>query len=72
LEQHHGNAEMALQIALAYASGHYKQATPTKSLLTGRDNMATMLMNIEEPGKVLEQDAAFSILQKYWAPRIAD
>lgn len=32
-----GDAKKALQIALAYGSGHYKQVLPTKSLLTGRD-----------------------------------
>jgi hypothetical protein len=38
---------------------------PTKSLLTGKDNMATIKMNVED-GKTLEQDAAMAILQKYW------
>jgi len=35
-------------IALAYCSGHYKQPLPTKSLLTGRDGMATIKMNVDE------------------------
>lgn len=71
LQYHNNDAEFALQIALAYASGHYKQSIPTKSLLTGRDNMATLRMNVEQ-GRKLDQDAAYAILQKYWAPRLTD
>lgn len=71
INQHHGDASKALQIALAYCSGHYKQSLPTESLLTGRHNMVTMKMNVEDDKKLGAQ-AAFAIIYKYWAPRISE
>ena len=35
INQHQGDASKALQIALAFCSGHYKQAIPTESLING-------------------------------------
>jgi len=71
INQHDGNVKMALKIALAFCSGHYKNVLPVKSLLTGRDGMSTMQMNVEE-GKHLDESAAMAIIQKYWNPRVAD
>jgi len=42
IDQHDGNAEKALQVALAYCSGHYKQKLATKSLLTGQEGQTTV------------------------------
>ena len=47
IKQYDGDFEKALCVTLAYASGHYKQANPTQSLLTGRDNMVTIKMFVE-------------------------
>ena len=62
---------MALKIALCYCSGHYKQAIPTSSLLTGRNGYQTIKMIVGD-GKQLDESAAMAIITKYWAPRIAD
>lgn len=40
LQKHGGDSKLALKIALAYLSGHYK--LPTKSLITGREGMTTI------------------------------
>lgn len=66
-----GDAEKALQIALAYAAGHYETKVPTKSLLTKKDGASTCKMFVEQ-GKTLDQATAFGHIQKYWNPRIAD
>lgn len=42
LKQHNNDAKMALKIALAFCSGHYKHKIPTKSLLTGKDGYNTI------------------------------
>ena len=68
IKQYDGDFEKALCVTLAYASGHYKQANPTKSLLTGRDNMVTIKMFVEQ-GKQLNEDAARTIISKYWDQR---
>jgi len=66
-----GDTKKALQIALAYGSGHYKQVLPTKSLITGRDGQATFKMNVED-GKTLDETTAIEIIKKYWNPRMAE
>jgi hypothetical protein len=71
IDQQNGDTKTALKIALAYCSGHYKQTLPTRSLLTGKDKMMTVQMNVEK-GKTLSQENAKMIIQKYWAPRIVD
>lgn len=71
IKQQNGNAKKSLQIALAYISGHYKQQLPTKSLLTGKDRMTTLQMSVES-GKTLDQEAAKMLIEKYWAPKLAD
>jgi ATP-dependent RNA helicase DDX21 len=42
INQQKGDATKALQIALAFASGHYKMANPEESLITGRHQMTTI------------------------------
>jgi ATP-dependent RNA helicase DDX21 len=37
IDQHDGDKEKALMIALAYCSGHYKQKLTSKSLLNGHE-----------------------------------
>ena len=37
IKQYKGDAKMALKVALAYCSGHYKQVIPMNSLLNGRN-----------------------------------
>lgn len=71
IKQHKGDAKMALKVALAYCSGHYKQVIPMNSLLNGRNGYQTIKMNVGD-GKQLDESAAMSIITKYWAPRIAD
>ena len=68
IQQFDGDYERALCTTLAFASGHYKQAVPTKSLLTGRDNMLTIKMFVDQ-GKQLSEDAARTIIAKYWDQR---
>lgn len=65
------DVKKALQIALAYCSGHTKIALPTASLLTGRSGYATIKMNVAK-GEVLDKSGAMTIIQKYWSPRLAD
>jgi ATP-dependent RNA helicase DDX21 len=72
INQHHGDASKALQIALAFCSGHYKMANPDESLLTGRHQMVTIKMTSTEEGGHLGAQACYAILYKYWAPRISD
>jgi len=48
IDKHNGNAKMALQIVLAYTSGHYKSFLPTKSVLTGKDGYTTLQMKSTE------------------------
>jgi hypothetical protein len=58
-------------MALAYISGHYKAALTTRSLITGQENQLTMKM-ISSRGEMLTVQACYSILRKYWEPRVAD
>jgi hypothetical protein len=71
INQHQGDASKALQIALAFCSGHYKQAAPTESLLNGQRNLVTLKMSAAEGG-TLGAQACFAIIYKYWAPRIQE
>ena len=70
IDQHDGNAEKALQVALAYCSGHYKQKLASKSLLTGQEGQSTVQMSVQK-GQ-LRPSNCYSILKKYWDPRISD
>ena len=38
IDQYDGDSEKALQVALAYCSGHYKHKLMSKSLLNGQEN----------------------------------
>jgi len=67
IKQHKGDAKMALKVALAYCSGHYKGVIPGSSLLTGRQGYQTIKMNVGD-GKQLDENAAKVIIDKYWAP----
>jgi len=70
IDQNDGNAEKALQIALAYCSGHYKHKLVAKSLLNGQENYTTMKMWVQK-GMLGSRDA-YSILRKYWDPRVGE
>lgn len=48
IEQNDGDAEKALQIALAYTSGHYKHKLQQKSLLNGQEGYVTMKMTVDK------------------------
>lgn len=69
LKKYENNPKMALQVALAYCSGHLKQSMPAKSLLNGRDNQITLEMSVDE-GKRLDESAARAIIEKYWHLRV--
>ena len=58
----------AVKTALAYASGNYSTAVPTRSLLTGRDGFTTIKMSVEE-GE-LNESLAIEIINKYWSPTV--
>jgi len=70
IEQTNGDAEKALQIALAYCSGHYKHKLVAKSLLNGQENITTVKI-VNSRGR-LPQNSVYSILRKYWDPRLCD
>lgn len=71
IQQQAGNAERALCMALAYISGHYKAALTTRSLITGQENQLTVKMSSVR-SEMLTAPACFTILRKYWEPRVAD
>ena len=71
IEQKDGNAEKALCTALAYISGHYKQALNARSLITGQDRMITVKLESTINGR-LSVSNVYSILRRYWPPAIAD
>lgn len=58
IEQHNGDAEKALQIALAYISGHYKAALTSRSLITGQENQLTIKMTSTQ-GQMLGQNGCY-------------
>ena len=70
IDQNDGNAEKALQIALAYCSGHYKHKLASKSLLTGQEGQTTVQMSVLK-GR-LEHRNCYAILKKFWDPRVCD
>ena len=47
IKDNNGDAEKALQIALAFAAGHFTLKVPTKSILTKRGGGSTVKMNVE-------------------------
>ena len=60
----------ALQVALAYCSGHYKQKLASKSLLTGQEGQTTVQMSVQK-GR-LGPSNCYSILKKFWDPRTTE
>ena len=70
IDQHDGNAEKALQVALAYCSGHYKHKLAAKSLLNGQEGMTTVRLSVSRG--ILSTHNAYNILKKYWDPRVCD
>jgi len=70
IDQHDGDAEKALQVALAYCSGFYKNKLVSKSLLTGQEYYTTMKMSNARGGMGFRD--AQSVLRKYWDPRVSD
>lgn len=72
VETYEGDAEKALQVVLAYSSGHYKQKLVSKSLLNGAEGMQTMQMTTTSQRGRLGHGNAFAILKKYWDPRTAE
>lgn len=72
IEQYNGDAEKALQVVLAYSSGHYKQKLASKSMLNGAEGMTSIQMtSLMQRGR-LGHGNAYAILKKYWDPRTAD
>ena len=71
IAQKDNNAEKALCTALAYISGHYKQALNARSLITGQDRMITVKLESTINGR-LSVSNVFSILRRYWPPAVAD
>ena len=70
IDQHDGDAERALQIALAYCSGHYKHKLVSKSLLNGQENQTTIRMSVQRG--ILATNTCYTILKKYWDPRVCE
>lgn len=70
IDQQDGDAEKALQIALAYCSGHYKHKLQSKSLLNGQEGHTTAKM-IGVRGR-FGPNNAYNVLRKYWDPRVGD
>lgn len=71
IDQHNGDAEKALQIALAYCSGYYKHQLQAKSLLNGQEGFMSLQLSTTGRG-YLNISNAFYILKKYWDPRIGE
>ena len=70
IDNHDGNAEKALQIALAYCSGHYKHKLTSKSLLNGQEGFITVKLSSQR-GR-FGPNNAYTVLRKYWEPRVGD
>lgn len=70
INQHDGNAERALMVALAYCSGHYKHQLVSKSLLNGQENQTTIRMSVQR-GRLTSGNCYYN-LKKYWDPRVSD
>ena len=51
-----------MRSTLGIRPGHYKQCIPTKSLLGGRDKVATMKLNFVEDGRELSKDDALFVV----------
>ena len=70
IDEQDGDSEKALQIALAYCSGHYKHKLTSKSLLNGQEGHTTIKMTSQR-GRFGPSNA-YSVLKKYWDPRIGE
>jgi len=70
IDQQDGDAEKALQVALAYCSGHYKQKLVSKSVLNGQEGFTSVKMTVSRGG--LNYSSAMSILKKFWDPRTSE
>ncbi len=71
IDQKGGDAEKALCTALAYISGHYKQALNARSLITGQDRMMTVKLESNQ-GARLSTQAVYAILRRFWPPQLCD
>jgi len=69
LAKYEGDSKLALKVALAFCSGHYKHHVPTKSLLTGKDGFITIQMTVDQ-GRQLNEVSARAIIEKYWNLRV--
>lgn len=69
LEKHSNDPKMALKIALAFCSGHFKHHLPTRSLLTGKEGFITIQMTVDQ-GRQLNEESAKAIIEKYWNLRV--
>ena len=47
VEQNDGDKIKALQVALAYCSGHYKQKLTSKSLMNGHEGYTTIRVSVQ-------------------------
>ena len=70
--RYEGDAEKALQVVLAYSSGHYRQKLASKSILNGQEGMTSAIMTTTVQRGRLGHGAAYSILKKYWDPRTSE
>jgi ATP-dependent RNA helicase DDX21 len=70
IDQYDGDAERALQVALAYSSGHYKHNLGSKSLLNGQEGQTTVRISSQR-GRFGPANC-YSVLKKYWDPRCCD
>ena len=71
IRQTGGDAEKALCTALAFISGHYKQALMARSLISGQDRMLTVKLESTN-GSRMAVTAVYGILRRFWPPAIAD
>lgn len=70
IDQCDGDSEKALQIALAYCSGHYKHKLVSKSLLNGQEGFSTLKLRTQKG--YLNNYQANGILRKYWDPKVSE
>lgn len=70
IDQHDGDADRALRVALAYCSGHYKHKLLSKSLLSGQEGFTSLKMTVQRGH--LDTRTAYGALRKYWDPRVGD
>jgi hypothetical protein len=70
IDQNDGDAEKALQVALAFCSGYYKHKLQSKSVLNGQEGNTSIKMTVSRGS--LDYRQAYGILRKYWDPRVGD